>query len=148
MNWRLFLPKTWDPACPQADPDKEARRERCTIPADVGHVEKWQLALDVIDETRPWGTDVPLVVADAGYAPPPSGTQPALRDGSLHHGAAAHPRLRRPRLLHPPAPGPIPKTEPLPGRPRAPVTPHGLDRRRPHLSPRHTDTQCNLPKPY
>ena len=39
----------------------------CGIPDDVGHVEKWQLALDMIDETRSWGIEVPLVVADAGY---------------------------------------------------------------------------------
>ncbi|MFI7142939.1 IS701 family transposase [Streptomyces massasporeus] len=67
IDWRLFLPKSWDPASPQADPGKVARRERCGIPPDMGHVEKWQLALDVIDETRSWGVDVPLVVADGGY---------------------------------------------------------------------------------
>jgi hypothetical protein len=44
-----------------------ARRERCGIPTDLGHMEKWQLALDMIDETRTRGIDVPLVIADAGY---------------------------------------------------------------------------------
>ncbi|NUV45188.1 IS701 family transposase, partial [Streptomyces sp. CAI-24] len=67
VNWRLFLPASWDPTSPEADADKVARRGRCQIPAHVGHVEKWQLALDMIDEAQSWGVDVPLVVADAGY---------------------------------------------------------------------------------
>jgi SRSO17 transposase len=67
VNWRLFLPASWDPASPEADAAKVARRQRCQIPAEVGHVEKWQLALDMIDESRSWGVEVPLVVADAGY---------------------------------------------------------------------------------
>ncbi|WP_420713395.1 IS701 family transposase, partial [Streptomyces sp. NRRL WC-3549] len=67
VNWCLFLPGSWDPASPKADPAKVARRDTCAIPAQVGHVEKWQLALDMIDETRSWGIDVPQVIADGGY---------------------------------------------------------------------------------
>lgn len=67
IDCRLFLLGTWDPASPKADPDKTARRTSCGIPEDVGHVERWQLALDMVDETRSWGIEVPLAVADAGY---------------------------------------------------------------------------------
>ncbi|WP_345623694.1 IS701 family transposase [Streptomyces ziwulingensis] len=67
VNWRLFVPASWDPASPEADPVKVARRGRCGIPDRVGHVEKWQPALDMIDETLSWGIDIPLVVADTGY---------------------------------------------------------------------------------
>lgn len=34
---------------------------------DVGHREKWRLALDMIDELISWGRRSPLVVADSGY---------------------------------------------------------------------------------
>ncbi|AKZ53615.1 hypothetical protein SAM23877_0566 [Streptomyces ambofaciens ATCC 23877] len=72
IDWRLFLPASWDPASPQAaspqaDPAKVTRRIRCGIPDQVGHVEKWQLASDMIDETLSWGIDILLVIADAGY---------------------------------------------------------------------------------
>jgi SRSO17 transposase len=81
VNWRLFLPQTWDPASPKADPGKVARRAACGIPDDVGHVEKWQLALDMLDETRSWGLEVPLAIADAGY-----GDAAAFRHGLQARG--------------------------------------------------------------
>ncbi|MCL7382540.1 transposase [Streptomyces sp. 35G-GA-8] len=38
-NWRLFLPESWDPASPKADAAKVARRTKCGIPTEAGHVE-------------------------------------------------------------------------------------------------------------
>ncbi|MFE6848962.1 transposase [Streptomyces sp. NPDC057686] len=51
----------------KADPDKVARCTACGIPDDIGHVEKWQLALDMLDETHSWGIEVPVAIADAGH---------------------------------------------------------------------------------
>jgi SRSO17 transposase len=72
VDWRLFVPRSWDDAA--TDDPVEAqrirgRRARSKIPEDVRHVEKWRLALDMLDEmTAGWGlpADRP-VVADAGY---------------------------------------------------------------------------------
>ncbi|KPI02428.1 hypothetical protein OV450_4678 [Actinobacteria bacterium OV450] len=81
VNWRLFLPETWAPGSVKAEPGKVARRAACGIPDDIGHVEKWQLALDMLDETRSWGIEVPLAIADAGY-----GDAAAFRHGLQARG--------------------------------------------------------------
>jgi SRSO17 transposase len=59
INWRIFVPEEWD-----ADAE---RRARAHVPDDVGHREKWRLALDMIDEARGWGVEPAVVVSDAGY---------------------------------------------------------------------------------
>src|SRR5215212_6291654 len=72
VNWRLFLPESWDDTT-TTDPEVaawiRARRARSKIGDDVRHVEKWRLALDMLDEmTGVWQlpADRP-VVADCGY---------------------------------------------------------------------------------
>ncbi|MER5427453.1 IS701 family transposase [Streptosporangium roseum] len=72
VNWRLFVPEQWDAASPATvavggQAEVNARRHRARIPDDVGHVPKWQLAIDMIDELCCWGLEAPLVVADEGY---------------------------------------------------------------------------------
>ncbi|WP_394468226.1 IS701 family transposase [Kutzneria buriramensis] len=67
VNWRLFVPEQWDPGSPRAGADVAERRARCGIPDEVGHTEKWRLALAMLDELHGWGVRAPLTVADAGY---------------------------------------------------------------------------------
>jgi SRSO17 transposase len=84
IDWRLFLPTSWDDTAVEhaADPETRAqiraRRARARIPDHVRHEEKWRQALDMLDEiTGPqgidgepaggWGLDPLPVVADAGY---------------------------------------------------------------------------------
>lgn len=81
INWALFMPKSWDDTT-TTDVDAVARiqrrRERCKVPDDVRHREKWRLALDMLDQViRPqavggaegggWGLPQRTIVADAGY---------------------------------------------------------------------------------
>ncbi|MFF3665801.1 transposase, partial [Microtetraspora malaysiensis] len=70
LDWRLFLPESWDDAL-TADSGEAARtaqrRQRCQIPDEERHRPKWQLALDMLDQLAVWGHVPPLVVADAGY---------------------------------------------------------------------------------
>lgn len=81
------------------------------IPAQAGHVEKWQLALDMIDETRSLGIEVPQVIADGGYGDNAAfrlgleETWPRIRGGHLDHDHRATPG----------------RTTPHPGRGRRPV---------------------------
>lgn len=76
IDWRLFLPKSWDETTTtDADAIAEIRRRRgrCKIPDSVRHREKWRLALDMLDEVlgKPeeggWGLPARPVVSDAGY---------------------------------------------------------------------------------
>ncbi|WP_331744919.1 IS701 family transposase (plasmid) [Streptomyces sp. NBC_01136] len=114
VDWRLFLPKTWDPGSAQADPGKVARRAACGIPDGTGHVEKWQLALDMLDETRSWGIEVPLAIADAGYGDA-AAFRLGLQDRGLNYMVGISSTLSA-------QPGEaVPVTEPYRGMGRPPV---------------------------
>ncbi len=77
IDWRLFLPKSWDDTTTTDGADVteiQRRRARCKIPDSVRHREKWRLALDMLDEVLGaapeeggWGLRARPVVADAGY---------------------------------------------------------------------------------
>ena len=63
LDWRLFIPKEWD------DPGEfnQDRRAKAKLPEDVHHVEKWRLALEMIDELIGWGIKPPVVLGDGAY---------------------------------------------------------------------------------
>src|SRR3982750_4093748 len=70
LNWRLFLPESWDDAAaatPEAAAAIAARRARAGIPADGRHHPKWRLAREMLDELAGEGLPPPVVVSDAGY---------------------------------------------------------------------------------
>jgi SRSO17 transposase len=67
VDWRLFVPESWDPASPHARPDVVARRAKAGIGPQIVHREKWRLALDMLDELAGWDVTAPLIVADSGY---------------------------------------------------------------------------------
>jgi SRSO17 transposase len=71
VDWRLFLPESWDDttlADPAQAQEVRRRRTRCKIGEDVRHREKWRLALDMLDElTGEWDLPDRPVSADAGY---------------------------------------------------------------------------------
>ncbi|GGT75883.1 hypothetical protein GCM10010207_86090 [Streptomyces atratus] len=87
-------------------------------------MEKWQLALDMLDETRSWGIEVPLAVADAGYGDaaafrlgrtagrPTAPCAVASYTACLAAAAAAQVHRRRRASAHRRAPGQLTKTAP------------------------------------
>jgi SRSO17 transposase len=70
LDWRLFLPESWDDTLAD-DPATAAgivkRRTHCGIPDDQRHRRKWELVLDMLDEQALQGRTPPVLVADAGY---------------------------------------------------------------------------------
>jgi len=117
LDWRLFLPGSWDDDCaatPEAAAAIAARRARAGIPATARHHPKWRLALEMLDELAGWGLAPPVVVADAGY-----GTTAAFREALTARGRpfvcqvtgdlTAHPVDAVPELVGYSGLGPHPK---------------------------------------
>ncbi|WP_432189831.1 IS701 family transposase [Streptomyces sp. Tue6028] len=88
LQWRLFVPEEWA--------DDAARRRKTGIPQEVGHREKWRLALDTVDELAGWGLVPPVVVADAGY-----GQNADFRDGLEGRGIEYVVAVRSDVIAHP-----------------------------------------------
>src|SRR3954467_4661790 len=117
LNWRLFVPERWDDAGATSPEEAAAirdRRARAGIPAQVGHREKWRLALEMIDELTGWNLAPPVVVADAGY-----GTNAEFREQLTARGRpdvcqvngelTAHPADAVPEMIDYSGRGPRPK---------------------------------------
>lgn len=112
IDWRLFLPKSWDDtAVDNDDPDVVAeirqRRAGSRIPDQVRHREKWRQALDMLDEITGdeqgdgWGLAGRPVVADAGY-----GDTTEFRLGLEHVASATCSPSRAPPAPTRPTPHP------------------------------------------
>ena len=63
LDWRLFIPEEWD----EDSESNQERREKAKLPEDVHHVEKWRLALGMIDEMVGWGLEAPVILGDGAY---------------------------------------------------------------------------------
>lgn len=117
LDWRLFLPASWDDTGVE-DPDEatavRARRERAGIPDDARHREKWRLALDMLDELADWGVPARPVLADAGYGDAAEFRQ-GLTDRHLVYVLGVTPTA----TAHPAAAEPV--TAPYSGNGRRPV---------------------------
>ena len=105
INWRLFLPESWD--------DDHARRRAAHVPERVRHRPKWQLVLDMVDELGGWGLRPPVVVADAGY-----GESGELRLGLEERGLAYVVQVKATTSAYPEAVAP--EVAPYAGRGRRP----------------------------
>jgi SRSO17 transposase len=104
---RLYLPEEW------ASDIK--RRRLAGVPDEVVFKRKWELALDLLDETLAAGLPRRLVLADSGY-----GDSTDFRDGLTARGCNYLVGVSNIRLVWPPGSNPrAPKRSAGPGRPRS-----------------------------
>ena len=89
LDWRLFIPEEWDE---QSKWNKE-RRAKAKLPEDVHHVEKWRLALEMIDQLTGWGIKPPVVLGDGAY-----GDITELRTGLEERDGSSRPLGSRRRM--------------------------------------------------
>src|SRR5690606_15735528 len=69
VNWRLFVPESWDDAAVDDASAAEVsqQRARCGIPDTERNRPLWRMAVEMIDQLADGGLRPPVVVADAGY---------------------------------------------------------------------------------
>jgi SRSO17 transposase len=82
VNWRLFLPESGDDtaagntANPAVAEQIRARRARAGIGEQVRHLEKWRLALDMLDQLTEWGLPPGRWWPTPATAMPPNSASP------------------------------------------------------------------------
>ncbi|WP_433520731.1 IS701 family transposase [Nocardia pseudovaccinii] len=117
LNWRLFLPASWDYRAAGDAEQKAAitaRRAKAAIPGNEHHRRKWEQALEMIDELLAWGRTLPpVIVADAGY-----GDATEFRQGLTDRGLAYVVAVKATTSIHPG--DAIPVTPPWCGNGRPP----------------------------
>jgi DDE superfamily endonuclease len=106
INWRLFLPQSWD-----ADAE---RRRKAHVPQAERHRPTWQLALAMLDELAGWDLAPPVLLADAA-----SGEAGEVRLGLEQHERAYV--VQVPGTLSADAQDVAPEAVPHAGRGRPPV---------------------------
>jgi SRSO17 transposase len=126
IDWRLFIPTSWDDAAvgdddgPEAAAEIRRRRARSKIPDQVRHREKWRQSLDMLDEiigdeqAGGWGLAGRPVVADAGY-----GDTTEFRLGLTERGLPYVVAVKGTTSAHPA--DVMPSAPPYSGRGRPPV---------------------------
>ncbi|MFE6743180.1 transposase [Streptomyces tubercidicus] len=122
MDWRLFIPESWDDIKNTGDPllaeAIRRRRSRAGIPDGERHREKWRLALDILDEVRQdWELPDLPVVADAGYGDA-TGFREDLTERDLTYAVAG----KATTTAHPGEA--TPERPPYSGQGRPPVSAH------------------------
>jgi SRSO17 transposase len=95
LSWRLFVPPQWDDRA-------DARRARTGVPEEIGHLEKWRLAVAILEELLAWGLAPQMVVADAGYGQS-AAFRHALRTRALEYVVS----VRGDESAHPGGAGPV-----------------------------------------
>jgi SRSO17 transposase len=118
LDWRLFLPESWDDTL-APDPASAAgiveRRRRSGIPDDQRHRRKWELVLDMLDEQALRGHTPPVLVGDAGY-----GDVTGFRLGLAERGVSYVVAVKETTSAHPGDATPARPVYPGTGRPPGP----------------------------
>jgi SRSO17 transposase len=97
LDWRLFLPEEWD----EGTDFNRDRRRKAGLADDIHHVEKWRLALEMLDELNDWGLTPPVILADGAYGDNTQFRQGLEQRGcsyvlDVKHSTSAYPERVRP----------------------------------------------------